>query len=111
MITSKTESRKVICFSPEKHQMFKTAESSPDAFILKKAKVQPGRDGHIEVKCFRETDIETCSASQKLDFTKDYKTFINTEEKSKVFNICDLKEDYQMASNISSFVKLEMQPH
>lgn len=57
----KNEARRLVCFHPEKHELFVRAKEIDRPVRLHKAKLTPGRDG-MEVRFQRESSLEILQA-------------------------------------------------
>lgn len=66
--TGKSESRRLVSFSPEKHPQFVRTAQQDSPIKLTNAKLQVGRTGELEITANRSTQIEV--TPEKLTFKK-----------------------------------------
>ena len=103
--TEKSKTQRVICFSADKYESFKTANMSKEAFRLVNPKLQPGKNEEIEVKVFKDTELSR--SPQKLNFKKTYAALVHAHDPSQdepqTITLDSINEDYQMVNNFYNF--------
>lgn len=98
-IQTKNELQRLVVFSPEKHEKFRSAATMGKPVKLTNAALTPNRS-QVEVHVNRRTEIEVYQ--EPMPFKR--KLFTDSEEVDKNLNIEDFKEPYQTVSILSFII-------